>query len=479
MTPELALLGDAQPAYATLPTAGARHDLRALQITAKALSTPLMPWQRYVGRVVTERNPNDPRRFRYPLVVLTVPRQAGKTTIMRLILAQRALMNAQRRAFYTAQTGKDATERWRDLVKAIETSPLSSQVTVRLAAGSQALLFPNGSRISPFAPTAKSLHGYTPHDVMVDEVFEFDADKGNDLMGAIGPAQVTIPDRQLWLVSTAGSAESTFLRQWVDEGRQRVNDPASGVAYFEWSAPDGLDYYDPETWRFHPALGHTITTDSLAELAARESPGNWLRYYMNRWTVARDAVIPPEAVAAVTTPQTPPASTKDIRLAYEVAADRSRSAVVAAWMDPNTDRPAIRVVKSAPGYAWVPELVSQLADDWRPAAIGADDGGPTRGITDTIRGVRDSLQLEVLGARDFATATDDFRARVVGGSVSIDGSPPLVSSIEVATTRTMGQGYAWDRIKSRGPIPELIAATVALRLLERGPLPGPAPLVML
>lgn len=470
-------LGLALPRYATMPTPGALHDLRALTVTARTLGTPLMPWQSFVGRVTSERSPADPRRFRYTLCILTVPRQAGKTTIMRTILAQRAIMNQGRRAFYTAQTGKDAAERWKDLVKAIEQSPLKDLVVVRRAAGSQALTFPNGSTIAPFAPTAKSLHGYTPHDVMVDEVFEFDSAEGNDLMGAIGPAQVTLVDRQLWLVSTAGSAESTFLREWVDAGRLAVNDPTSDIAYFEWSAADGLDYYDPETWTFHPALGHTITLDDLAQLAARESPGNWLRYYMNRWTSARNAVIAPEAVEAAATAQAPPPASTQIRLAYEVAGDRSRSAIVAAWEDPFTRRPAIRVVKSAPGFEWLTDSVLQLADEWRPHSIGADDGGPTRAITDEIRKRRPLLELEILGARDFATATDNLVARMRNGTMSHDNSPPLLQSLEAATVRTMGQSYAWDRVKSTAPIPELIAGTVALRLLEQAPAPKPSPLV--
>ena len=101
----------AEPTYDTPITPGSRHDLKKIDIMARVLGVPLMPWQRLVARVASERHPDDPKRFRYHTVILTVPRQSGKTTLMRAILAQRALVNRNRSAFYTAQTGKDATAR--------------------------------------------------------------------------------------------------------------------------------------------------------------------------------------------------------------------------------------------------------------------------------------------------------------------------------------------------------------------------------
>lgn len=471
-------LGDAIPQYGTMPAPGARHDLERVVITANALGTPLMPWQQLVARVATERRADAPDEYRYKLVILTVPRQSGKTTLMRTVLAQRALMNTGRRAFYTAQTGKDAAARWMDLVKAIDAGPLRGRVTKRLAIGSQALVFPNGSTISPFAPTPKSLHGYTPHDVMCDEVFAFDSAQGNDLMGAIGPAQVTINSRQLWLVSTMGTRDSTFLHEWVELGRLAVDDPAAAVAYFEWSMTPGADPYDPEAWKFHPALGHTITLESLAELSANHSRGEWLRAFMNTQSVTSEAVIPPEHVTATATGQTPPPSTSDLALAFEVARDRSRSCIWAAWIDPATGAPALRLVRADAGSAWLAPALAALRTEWRPRVIGADRGGPpTRDVLDELTADYPTLEFTVLQTNDFATACDAIVHRFANASISHDGSAPLADSIAAAVTKPMGQGWVWDRVKSRGPIPDLIAATVALRLIERAPAPAPAPLV--
>ena len=66
-----------EPKYATRrnpanPTFGAR-----IAAVAAYLGGSLMPWQRQVADVALELDPNDPGAWRYPVVVVTVPRQAG------------------------------------------------------------------------------------------------------------------------------------------------------------------------------------------------------------------------------------------------------------------------------------------------------------------------------------------------------------------------------------------------------------------
>lgn len=479
--PELrAALRDSTATYATAPTPGAPNELGQILGTAKLLGRQLMPWQIQVARVASEKRADDPRRYRYPIIVLTVPRQSGKTTLMRTVLAQRALKCRNRIAFYTAQTGKDATARWLDLVKDIENGPLSQFVQKRIAAGSQALTFPTGSTISPFAPTAKSLHGYTPHDVMLDEIFAHDEAAGNDLMGAIRPAQLTLPDKQLWLVSTAGTADSVFMKQWVDQGRLAVQDSGAGIAYFEWSLADGLDPYDPQNWLFHPAVGHTITLQDLADDADSQTQGEWLRAYMNRWTSTSEAVIDLVKWDKLMSPATP-VPWSEVSVAYEVAHDRSCAAIYACWTDPDTGKPALKILQQGSGAEWLAPAVAKLYVEKRPKAIGADDGGPTKAVTDNLRRLPNArsgangVEVTTLTARDFATACVSYMGHIEDGSLIHDGDPGHRAAVEAAATRPMGDSKVFSRRHSRGPIPELIAATVALRLHEQAPAVMPAP----
>lgn len=477
----LEALGPAQPAYLTKPTPGAKHDLAQARVVGASLGTPLYPWQALMIRVASERRADDPRRYRWPIVIITTPRQVGKTTGYRVLQTTKCLMRPGRQAFYTAQTGKDARARWKDIVGVLtaDSSPLKRDVSIRLSAGDPQIKFSNGSTIAPFAPTAESLHGYTPEDVAVDEAFSFDDAQGTDLLGAIIPAQQRVPSRQLIIFSTAGNKDSTWLRGLVEKGRELAGDPGAGIAYLEWSMPVGADPDDPASWLFHPGIGPDFTIDDMAEQheALKDKPQEWLRAFMNTWS--EEADVPPiltaDEVAAVQTAQTPPkGGLTEVCLAYEVAFDRSRACIAAAWYDPATGLPAVRIAERLDRVA---DLAAAVAEQEakRPRAIGADDGGPTRDTTDQLRAT--GIEPAVLTARDFATGTDAFIARVKDKTISLDADPYLEQAIADAALRDMGQGIALDRRKSRGPIPELVAAVVALRYLENAPAPAPEPMI--
>lgn len=480
------------PRYAPERDPRMASDGGKVAVVARALGTPLLPWQQLVADVATEYNPADvasahdpriapgrPRRWRYRTVVITVPRQCGKSVLTRIVQVQRALMSAGHHVFMTAQMGKDAAERWADLAEAVESSDVLSRLAhpPRRSVGSQAVRFKNRSWIRPFAPGPKAVHGYSPHLVSIDEAWAFDAAEGEALLAAIRPAMQTRTDRQLWIVSTAGDARSAFLRDLVDRGRAGT-DP--DMAYFEWSADPDADPYDPDTWRFHPGLGHLITLDDLAgeaEAMRGTAHGAFLRGYLNLSTLSRETVLPLDRWDALAAEQTPP-PVRSLHLAYDVDADRRAAAIWAAWREGETTQ--TRCVMYRHGWTWLAPTIAQLREDWRPATIGADDAGPARQVTDELRTTY-GLDIEPLGARDFATATGSVIAATdpdAAGNLAHDGSPIVRAAIENAATRRLGQAIAWDRNASLAGISPLIALTVAARLAEHGAPPAPAPLIV-
>lgn len=466
----LEALGEAQPKYFTKPTPGAVNDLAAARVVAQALGTPLFPWQALTIRIASERRHDDPRRYRWPLVIITTPRQVGKTTMYRIYQVTKCLMQPGRIAYFTAQTGKDARARWNDIVKALvaEKSPLKNAVSIRYSAGDAQVKFRNGSIIAPFAPTAESLHGYTPHDVAVDEAFAFDSVQGTDLMGAIVPAQQRLPDRQLLIFSTAGNAESGWLRELIDQGRAALDDPGAPVAFLEWSMADGADPDDPANWLFHPGITGDFTLEDLTDQykQMRDRPGEWLRAYMNTWQDVDNSVkvFTPEEISLFKGyEQTPPEKFSDLCISYEMAADRSRAVIAAAWVDPVTKLPNIRIAQRL-GYG--EDLAAAMLDviRQRPKTYGADDGGATRDTTDQLE--QKHKTPRILNGKESATAAEAFIARAKAGEISLHVDEFTEQALDDLATRPVGQGINFDRKKSRGPIPEIIAAAVALRLLE-------------
>lgn len=72
---------------------------------------PLLPWQRQVADVAFELLPDG--RLAYRRVIVTVPRQQGKTLLTACVLALRA-QDVDQRLAYAAQTGLEGRRKWRD-----------------------------------------------------------------------------------------------------------------------------------------------------------------------------------------------------------------------------------------------------------------------------------------------------------------------------------------------------------------------------
>jgi hypothetical protein len=82
-------------------------------VIAEQLGTPFMPWQRQVADVAMEVDPAT-GLLAYREVVLTTPRQSGKTTLELGVLVHRCRTWARSRVLYSAQDRIHARSKWED-----------------------------------------------------------------------------------------------------------------------------------------------------------------------------------------------------------------------------------------------------------------------------------------------------------------------------------------------------------------------------
>lgn len=451
-----------------------------------------MPWQRQVADVALEVT--DDGSWAYRTVIVTVQRQAGKTTLLGPVNLHRCLTVRDGRCWLTAQRRQDARDTWRDVATRVSRSPLASLIDVRLSNGSESLTFPTGATFRVFAPAEDALHGKANHLVGVDEAWAFDTAQGTALEAAILPT-FTTTGGQLWLVSTAGTAESTWLRSFVDRGRAAVDSGRrETVAYFEWSLDDaaallvsaGLDSDATPAARSaafdallaaHPAAQTTLRVDALEQAAATMTPGEFLRAYGNRWTATADRVIADHLWAAVRVDAgwTPPEA-GSLALAFDVSVDRADGAVAAAWRPDPTGPLRVDVIDARPGTGWVAARVRELVTRWRVPAVGYDAAGPALDVADQLG--RAGVPLAPTTGRQYAAACAAFLAGVTDRRLEHPGRPSLDDAVAAASTRPLGDAWAWSRRGSAGSIAPLVAATVAGWTFDHRPAPAARPVVV-
>ncbi len=222
----------------------------------------LMPWQRQVIATGTEIAGAGLPAYRQ--VTVEVPRQQGKSVGTLSLMLARALDVPGTMISYSAQTRLAGRRRMLDVwYPRIRRSPLRELVGVRKGYGSEAFTFANGSLLMLASGTEASDHGDTLDLGVIDEAW---AQRDGTIEQALKPAMLTRPAAQLWILSTAGTDKSAYLRGKVDDGRGRCElGVAETSAYFGWSAPDDADPADPATWRAcMPALGITVSEETVA-----------------------------------------------------------------------------------------------------------------------------------------------------------------------------------------------------------------------
>jgi hypothetical protein len=421
----------------------------------------MMPWQRRVLDVALELDPDGHPAYRR--VVLTVPRQSGKTTLQLALFVHRALAWGTPQVMaYAAQTGKDArTKLTDDQLPILKRSPFRPLFRPRLSTGHEAILWHNGSRHVLAANTEKSGHGSTLDLGLIDEAFsQVDA----RLEQAFSPAMATRPDAQLWIVSTAGGPQSTYLRSKVEAGRANYGDTDGGVAFFEWSADDDEDIDDPRTWQATmPALGITQSERMVrAELASMRAEGNedeFRRAYLNQWRdKGAGSVIDLGQWAALADPSATIAD--PAMLALDVAPDRSSASVAAASRRPD-GRVYVEVAEQFDDVGLVvPWLVERVAL-WRPAGLVVDPGSAAGSLLGDLG--RAGIDPVLLRPRDMAAACGRFFDVVKAGGLRHRGDQPaLVSALIGARRRSLSDAWAWDRKSPGADITPLVASTLAV-----------------
>jgi hypothetical protein len=434
---------------------------------AEQLGQPLMPWQRLVADVGGEVDPLTGLPA-YRDVVVTVPRQSGKTTLILSWMIQRALgWGSAQKIVYSAQTGNDARKKLvEDWVPILE--PRKARIGVRRilkGMGNESVEFRNGSRAVLMASGDDAGHGKTVHFAVKDEFFA-DFDDRRDQ--ALGPAMITVADAQKLTASTAGTDASVPLNALVARGRAAVlSGETSGIAYFEWSAPDDADPDDPEVWwSCMPALGLTMTEDAVRherDVTFAGKPGEFRRAYLNIATKSDERVIPAAAWDLVNDPGHKIAGSPQV-FAVDVNPERSTATIVAFGGD------VLEVVDHRPGVGWLVDRVLELNEKWHP--MWAADASPTSPTASLL------TPIEAAGCKvekvNLSVASAALFDAVVDRKVSIRRHPALDDAVAGAAKRPAGDGWCWSRLRSTVDISPLVAVTLA-RWAALATVPVPTP----
>lgn len=441
------------------------------------MGSPLFPWQRFVVDVALEVDDNGD--WVYDEVVVTVPRQSGKSFLIGPVTAHRCSQGWPASVWMTAQKGK-SKDRWLAVVEAMLATPLRRQVKFTHGVGNELVQWrSSGSTFRPFPATATAMHGESPDLVFVDELWTFSALQQQNIEEGYEPAW-SVKQGQAWLLSTAGHPKSEWLNLVRRNGRAAVEDDVrEGTAYFEWSAPDTVDgrplatLDDDELLRVvidaHPRRDHGLREAKLRRDLTKRPRPRWLRDYANI-TQSDEDTLGVFDQRALDRARSSAAIPDDGRLGLGVAVDPDRrdAAIGIAWRD--TSGVAVTDDRRADGTRWVAGSVIELVDRYDVGVVAVVAAGPARSVADELD--RAGVPLLRLSQADWAAACAGFGDEFTTSrpSVTWNGGVDFARAVADAESVRRASGRVWQS-RSGSSVSSLDARTLAVWGHDHAPVP--------
>ena len=463
-------MSEVQPRYCSGRDTSLETDGPAVAVVSEALGHPLIPWQRLVADIAGEYQVDEQGRrvLTHPRVVVTVPRQAGKTTIDEAGHIRSLLMGPNRVGWYVAQRGTDAVAHFKQVVKDVEASKALRPLIrdVKYTAGDMGLYFLNGSVFKPSPPTDNSGHGFQGDRITLDEAWAFNAQQGNALIQAFVPTtitrlQLTGQQPQLWIMSTEGTADSTFLNPLLSECRR-------GLCPESWAVIDyGLPLdEDPEdldaVWRSHPGAGHLFTRRQLKGFRDefKGDPAGWRRAFCNiRDDGALERVYTDDIWQATQAAEPHDVDWASSALGVAVDIDQASTSIVAAWQ--RDGMVECSMIRRMPGTIGAADAIARIAETYG-TAVWLDRKGPSSVIADQLTGLHPDTRLADIPAADLAATGPALLDMMRNQAVRHQSDDGLDKAVGVAVRRWSGDTWYLDRRQSPGDISPIEAMQLAV-----------------
>lgn len=476
------------PRYGPLPTPGAKHKLTSFKLTARMMGFELMPWQEYFFRIVSEIGPDG--LLKYKTVILTLPRQCGKTFSLLIYMINSLLaLGKDKNIVYSAQTGKDARDRLeKTFVPKLRSANLMIPFSLVHRGGVIGDLYCNKtrSRLTSYGGSDTSGHGDTSDRIIIDEAM---AHKDDTIEIALRPTMRTVTDSQLLIVSAMGDDTSDYFNDKVDTGRSlmaALNEileesqdlkeyfatlDQMSLAHMEWSAPDDADIEDPQVWiDCTPSYGYIIDLPTIkAEKEDMNEPA-WRRAALNQKqkladfnVVLRSVWIDSQVVE--TSPELAPYTV----VALHASPERDFSSLVSVGSNGH-----IQLVEYANGVEFIKEIMFKMWNARHKTGLdkvvvleNSHFGGST---ADELE--RAGVELIRISSDQYKNACGDFVENIGNNKYVVESRTRLTSAVGAGEKKISGNKWVWDEMNNdvdKTPLVAMTLGTFGVKELEENP----------
>lgn len=451
---EAPIWGIQEPRISHIPTARWSLGEDAIDLAASA-GLILDPWQQLVLRGSMGEQAAD--KWASFEVGLIVSRQNGKGSILEARELHALFLEPKTKLIlHSSHEFKTAAEGFLRIKGLIDnTDALRKRVkSIRTSHGEEGIELRDGSRLRFVARSTGSGRGFSGDLVILDEAYALSA----SAMAALMPTLSARPNPQIWYTSSAGMPTSDQLRRVRDRGRAGN---AERLAYFEYSAHEeaSLDDWHARA-QANPALGYRIQADFIDTERAALPDNEFARERLGIWPDdGHLSVIAEKTWRSLADPVSRARTSSPLVFAVDVNPERSAAAIASAGIRED-GKVHTKVVDFREGAQWTIARIVDLHYRYNPAAILLDPSGPVGSIVAELKD--NGIEPTLVSARDMAQACGAFHDDAINDRFRHCDQEALNTALRSATTRNLGDAWAWHRRESGADISPLVATTLAV-----------------
>jgi hypothetical protein len=409
------------------------------------------PWQHGIGAIALGKREDGKYAATVGGVVLSIPRQVGKTFLVGMILIALCVLNPGFTVLWTAHRTRTATMTFGSLKAMTSRKKIAPfMLTPRNTNGEQEIRFKNGSVIMFGARELGFGRGFDEVDAEVFDEAQILTEKAlEDMVPAANQSRQ--PTGALLFFMGTPPRPGDPGEEFTNRRNDAIGGTAEDMVYVEFSAdPDA----SPDDWgqvaKANPS--YPLRTPREAILRMRKNLTNvdsFMREAMGVWDPAGIAAISFDAWRPLADPE----AARGARPVFgvSVAPDRSWAAVAAAWARPDG---LTQVAMTERGYrpdaTWIADHVRDLRKRAPGAKVLVDQAA--RGLLD---------KADEPSQQEQAQADNALADAVLAATVRHGNDPALDVSVKASRWRTSGDTRVLDR-KGAKDISPLRAVSLAL-----------------
>lgn len=419
-------------------------------------------WQHGAGKIILAKRADGKYAASIGGVVLSIPRQVGKTYMIGAIVFALCLLSPNVTVIWTAHRLRTANETFtsmRAMARRKKIAPFVEKIS--LGSGEEEIEFRNGSRILFGARERGFGVGFAEVDVLViDEAQRATTAALDDMVPTTNQSKQPAGPLLFFMGTPPRPTDSGEVF------RQKRTEALSGededTAYVEFSADRDAD---PEDWaqvaKANPSYPRRTPREAILRMRKNLTEDSFLREGLGIWDelVEVQRVVPSDIWAALDAGDEAPAQDAPPS-AIGVDMSHTRSlAVSGCWLTPTSAHVEVLALDVARDTtAAVDWLVARCG---RKIPVAIDALSPAASLIPSLKARK--VKVIVTNATDMSKACGGWYGDVVGGRLSHADQEPLNDALAGAEKRKIGDagGWGWDRKDPAVNLAPLVSVTLA------------------